>query len=260
MTGTDRKAIALFQSTITGLLLLAGGAQAASVGLVSESRYLRSSGDVFSDTRQESWSVTESSPFASGRFDVILDESRTAGDNTSSGYASIVSDIGPNLFEAAGTASASTIVNTPRSSGYARAEADARSHFEVKFTLYEQMAFDLSSFVEFDSDDRYARGAANFSLASEYFNLSLGEDYIRSNFSKTFALSGLLDAGTYTMRVFAEVDTDYGSSTAGSEMAVASYDVSLQLKSLTAPIPLPAAAWLFVSAIAVLGFNRRRAV
>ena len=235
------------------------GVLAASVNIISQDRYVRSFGSVNSETRYESWSVTESSPNINGSFNQIVDESRSAGNNTSRGKATITSSIDSYLFEASGTAYGSAIVNTATNINNRTVDGNARSSFEVRFQLLESMSFDLSTLLLADIDEdgnSYAYGSAYFSLRSDYFNLTMGDTNSRSDFSQAFSLSGMLDAGVYTMSIYADFDADQYSRNPGFESGLASYDLSLQLAPTHAP--LPASIWLFLSALGLIGLKSQR--
>ena len=123
--------------------------------------------------------------------------------------------------------------------------------------LEDPTNFTLSSVLEYVELEGNPYGGAYFSLSSQFFNLSFGSSSASTDFSQSLSLSGILDPGTYTLRVFARIDTDGRYNSIGSESGRASYRMNMGLT----PVPIPASVWLFVSGIGLLfGWKRKQQV
>ncbi len=116
-----------------------------------------------------------------------------------------------------------------------------------------------------ENDTNRARGGACFALrnsnySSPGFNLSLGNSS-GYEFNQPLQLSGLLEAGTYFLEVYAYTDVDLYSYYADTSAdASAYYDFSLSITEGTpSEVPVPAAAWLFGSALmGLVGCKRKK--
>jgi hypothetical protein len=232
---------------------MAGIANAASVTIINDNRTIRSSGSISSETRTNSWNVSDVSPNDTGIYNQTLDETRIAEPNSARGVATIVSNIGTSGFSASGTAF--SVVDLEPGSGNNRfSEADAFSQFEVRFVIDEPTNFSLSALLGFDQiSGNGSRGGAQLSLSSNFFNLSAGTSFVSQDFERNIVLSGILDPDTYTLRVSASVNSDAFSSPS-LVSGQSSYNVRMNL----APIPVPAAVWLFASGIGLLFGLRMR--
>jgi len=229
-----------------------GLANAASVTILNDNRTVRSSGNVASDTRTNSWSVADFSANDTGVYNQTLDEARFAGANVARSVATIASNISTSGFVASGEAFG-VVDLTPGSGGNNFSQADALSQFEVRFTIDEPTNFSLRSLLEFDAiaGINRSRGNVQLQLTSDFFSLSSGTSFAREDFERNLLLSGTLDPDTYTLRVIASVDNDAFSSPF-EVSGRATYDVRLDL----APIPVPAAVWLFASGLGMLLMRR----
>ncbi len=244
-------------------LCLLHSAAYAAVVLVTENRLVRSQGDVGSQTSFQSWAVEERSTGDFGSFNFTVDETRTAGTNSASASASMTSDITASMFSASGNTGGSVIFSEP--SNFSRSDAFGRASFEVTFQVLTPTVFDLTGSLSFLQNEGSPRGAAVLSLVnggccSNTFNISLGNGSAFSSFSQNIQLSGVLDPATYTLRAQASVNAD--SFSAGfPESGMATFDFNFALGSgggTVSPVPVPAAVWLFGSAIGLLGWMRRR--
>ncbi|MEE4186507.1 MAG: hypothetical protein V2J12_12135 [Gammaproteobacteria bacterium] len=226
---------------------------AAPVTIVDDNRLIRSSGSISSETRTNSWNVSDVSANNTGIYNQTLDETRTADPNSARSVATIVSNIGTSVFSASGTAFG--VVDLEPGSGNNRfSEADASSQFEVRFVVDEPTNFSLSALLGFDQiSGTGSRGGATLSLSSNFFNLSAGTSFTSQDFERNIVLSGILDPDTYTLRVSASVNSDAFSSPS-LVSGQSNYNVRLNL----APIPVPAAVWLFASGVGLLFGLRNR--
>lgn len=108
--------------------------------------------------------------------------------------------------------------------------ANADNVFSMSFTLLTAHAYNLTATLS-------AAGTGNATLQLGGINLSAT--------GSPFALNGILDAGTYTL--FARATAFSYPNESGSS----SFDFNLTLTEVTA-VPVPAAAWLLGSGLAVL--------
>lgn len=236
------------------LLTLSANAVNAAVILVDEDRRVRSDGTVRSATTFESWSVEERSPGAFGAFDAIVDESRSAGLNTSSSSGSLKSSIADDLLSASALTRAAVDYNESTGS-YGSLSGNALSEFEVTFRVVESTLFQLTGALTMDQILGSPRGTAQITLSSASsangdFRLSFGSSYAYGDFSQMISIAGILEPNTYTLRAIASITSDaYQIGTAVGGLA--SFDVNLALGAAT--VPLPAAAWMFGLALAMLG-------
>jgi len=242
--------------------VLPSAAHAAAI-LVSEQRAVRSFGDVGSLTSFQAWTVEERSPGSFGSFDFTVDESRQTGTNSSSASASQSSNISTTSIIASGTTNSVVSINEP--SNFSGADADSSSRFEVTFQVLSPTTFDLSGSLSFQQTDGSPRGSAFVSLfdgtsSGNLFSLNLGQSFAFNSFTQNIQLSGILDPATYTLRATASVDAD-GFSSIAQESGTAAFDIAFLLGAngiSPSPVPVPAAAWLFGSALGLLGWARRR--
>lgn len=253
--GLDRLGPAL----LLVLLTLAANAVNAAVILVDEERRVRSDGTVRSATSFESWSVEERSPGTFGAFDAVVDEARSAGLNTSSSSASLQSSIADDLLSASALTRA-TVSYGESTGSYGSLSGNALSEFEVTFQVIESTLFQLTGALTLDQILGSPRGTAQIMLTSASsvngdFRLSFGSSYAYSDFSQMISIGGILEPNTYTLRATASITSDTYQIGTGEE-GFASFDVNLALGA--AAVPLPAAAWLFGLALAMLGGLRVR--
>lgn len=254
---TRRRAAHLFFVIV--LCLLYSTAHSASL-LVGEERLVRSQGSIGSATSYQAWTIEEQSPQAFGVFSHTVDETRTAGANSASADASMTSSITDSHFSA--TASAGGTVSINETSAFSSSGADSRAFFEVTFQILVPTPFDLTGSLSFFQDEGSSRGSAYLDLFdgtsySDTFSIRLGNSSAYNSFSQNIQLSGMLDPDTYTLRAQASVDAN-GYSVASAQSGSAAFDIDFVLgsPSVTA-VPVPAAAWLFGSALGLLGWIRR---
>lgn len=240
--------------------LLYSTAQSASL-LVSEQRLVRSQGNVGSATSYRAWTVEEQSPKTFGTFDHAVDEVRTTGTNSASAGASMTSDITASVFSA--TASTDGMISINEPSVYSSSNANSRAFFEVTFQVLVPTPFALTGSLSFLKNEGSARGSAYLNLFdgtsySDTFNIFLGENSANNDFSQNIQLSGMLDPDTYTLRAQASAE-GYGYSPVAIQSGSAAFDFDFLLGSAAlAAVPVPAAAWLFGSALGLLVWMRRR--
>lgn len=247
----------------------------AAVTILEHSSSIRSNGDVSSPTRSESWSVQERNATNLNSFLSSVNETRISGQNSSTGNASI--DSKANTLTLTGSGSAQSIVtyvhDSLNNSFFSRPSASARSEFEVTFELDIATAFQLMgdlSYVgeRFDGGVTASlRNGGNFS-SSTTFNLSLGNSSPQGNFDQSINFSGLLDPGTYVFSLYANTRVDLFSNSSSTTESFAEYDVSLKFGTAesienwssehSSAVPVPAAAWLFASALIGMQSVRRR--
>ena len=226
--------------------------------LVNDVRSVRSSGDVGSQTSYQSWTSEEWSPGNFGIFNFSIDESRTAGTNESAAAASMTSSVTETLFSANAITSGSVVFLEP--AGCSLPDAEGNAFFEVTFQVLTPTLFDLTGNLSFTQNSGSASGSAFLTLfdgteSSGNFNIFLGEDSASGSFSQSIQLSGLLQPDTYTLRAQASVDA-YGFLLGLPESGTAAFDFNFLLDA--AVVPVPAAVWLFGSAIGLLGWVGRR--
>jgi len=243
------------------LCLLHSAVYAAAI-LVTDNRLVNSQGNVSSQTTTQTWTVEERSPGNFGTFDFMVDETRTAGTNAASSNASLTSNITDSLFTANASAGSSSILN--ESGNPSRSSSSGRASFEATFQILTPTTFDLTGNLSFLKGAGSSRGGATLSLfngcCSNTFSISLGNSSVFNDFSQNIQLSGLLDPDTYTLRAQASVNAD-NFSVGSPESGTAAFDFNFVLGSngaAVAPVPVPAAVWLFGSAIGLLGWMRRR--
>lgn len=242
------------------LCLLNSAAQAAVI-LVTESRLVRSQGNISSQTSFQSWAVEERSPGSFGSFDFTVDETRTAGSNSASAGTSMTSTITESLFSASANTGSSIAFN--ESSSFFGSDAFGRASFEVTFQILTPTTFDLTGNLSFLQGESSPRGSASLSIfngcCSNTFTISLGTSSAFNSFSQNIQLSGVLNPDTYTLRAEASARAD-AFSPGTSEAGTAAFNFNFTLGSSGATVvPVPAAMWLFASAVGLLGWMRRRA-
>lgn len=238
---------ALLKSLVFSLALVPTLSSAAVV-LSGDNRSVRSSGDVHSTTRSETWNVTERAIQGQQRFTTSLDEERVAGSNRAGGAASISSLMIGNRITA--TSTLNSFVDLNELSSFSSSDGDASSQYSVNILLSEPTPFYLALDLGFDSIQGSPRGSAQFRLSSSFFNLTLGSSSLFADYNQSFSFSGVLDAGTYNLNVFASTDTD--GFQLFEERAMADFDFDLRFGLDASPVPVPAAFWLMAGALAML--------
>ena len=253
-------------TTVLGMAISATGY--AAVTITNQDSDIRSSGNVASATRSESWTVEERNANQSLIFNRSINESRTASTNTASANATINSSVSDSMIVGTGSATASASYNDSGtgSSFINRPRSNSESQFSVTFEITTATFFELDGTLEFNGE-RFDGGVTsslrNNSSFSSTFNLSFGDSNADGDFLQNISLSGMLDPGTYIFSTLARANSD-PFSLGQTALNTASYDVSLTLgswDSLTPPasVPVPAAIWLFGSSLLGLQiFNRKK--
>lgn len=239
-------------------------AEAATI-LVDAERSVRSSGNVSSATSQESWSRTERPALEFGPFNAAVSQSRTAGSNAASSQATQNSQFTTGFMSGSGTARSSVSVNEPRTDFFFfENSSDATSGLSITFRVSTPTYFDLtgSLLVDVSPDQSFSNAASlNFSRQNNFsgptFNFSFGGN-ASADFTQNILLGGLLDPGTYLLSVSANSNSRTFSQTA-TVASLAAFDFRLLLTNTpvalgtSAAVPLPAGAWLLLTAVAAFG-------
>jgi len=225
----------------------------AAAVLVSAERSVRSSGSVLSNTTIESWSRQE---FPANKFDAFnftVDESRSAGTNTASGFASIDSLITTTKFSGSGVATGSAALNEP-TTNCCSLSGEASSRYQVTFTIVTPTFFSLEGVLSFDNilGSGCCGGGTTLSLRnSNYsgptYNLSFGTSSSNGDFTQNIFLSGMLDPNTYTLEAIASSNAR-GSSVGFPQMMTSAFDFTLTIGDIN-PVPLPGTVWLMLTGI-----------
>jgi len=233
--------------------------------LVKDGRLVHSSGSVSSQTSLQSFTVEERSPGNFGAFNFSINETRSAGTNQATSSASMTSNITDTLFSASASAGESLTANEPPGSGFSFPSTSGRALFEAMFQVLTPMSFDLTGNLSFTQAAGFPRGGASLNLSNGSFgrggtfNISLGNGSASNSFSQAVQLSGLLPPDTYTLRVQASVGAS-GISVGRPQASTAAFDFNflLGIPGGASVVPVPAAVWLFGSAIGLLGWLGRR--
>jgi hypothetical protein len=246
---------------ITAAVLLTVGqmASAASVNLVSESRFVKSSGNAGAAYDYKSWAEESRVDGIFGEFNDSLAETRAAGSNVSTATADIQSNISAFSYTAIGNAYARVDMFGPGSFYPGANKANSESVYDVSFELLEPMNFELSGFVALvlDSEglEKNPFGSAKVSLTKSEsdFEQIFGGTGLDADFFEDISVAGILLAGNYRLRVEAAASSN-GGGYVGVEEALGRYAVQLNLT----PVPVPASVWLFCSALGFLGWKSRK--
>lgn len=262
------KTVTSYKPFLAGLISLTAslGSQAV-VTITDHEATIRSTGNVYNLTRSESWTIEERSPEGATSFTGSLNTTRSAGTNTASSSASLDSSASMSMINAAGSAGSSAEKN--EDSSYGSLRGSGQSRFEVAFELDTATFFNLTGSLSY-LGERYDGGATATLRNNSYshdstFNLSFGSSSSHEGFNQRINLSGILDAGTYYFSALATTNTSL-YSTSSPEFSVAAFDLSLKLgdwessshSGHSSAVPVPAAAWLFLSSIMGL-FTAKRA-
>lgn len=245
------------------LISMSGTSHAVSVS--SDQRQLNINGEVSSYNQRNSWNEQAFADANEAIFNKSLSQTETLNANTSTSNASISSSITStnNQTVFAGNGNAYSYVSSVHETNprFRHQRANSFSEYEITFTLTEAASFDLIGSLFYDettAGNRY--GGAVFSLTNNDYNapgfsLVLGNSYSNNNFNQAIQLSGVLDPGSYRLEAYAKSNIstyNYGYGPDTSEIN-AGYDFNFTLNqglNNTPPqVPVPAAAWLFGSAL-----------
>jgi hypothetical protein len=246
---------------ITGAVLLTVGqmASAASVNLVSESRFIKSSGNAGAAYAVTSWAEESRVDGEFDEFSDLLEETATVSGNVSTATAELQSNISALSYTAIGNAYALMDLGGPGSFYTGINKANSESVYDVSFELLEPMNFELSGFVALvlnsEGLEKNPLGSAKVSLTQSESNFEqiFGGTGLDADFFEDISVAGILLAGNYRLRVEAAASSN-GGGYVGVEEALGRYAVQLNLT----PVPVPASVWLFCSALGFLGWKSRK--
>jgi len=201
--------------------------------------------------------VEQRSPGTFGAFNFVVDESRAAGTNSSSGSASLQSSISNHWFAANATVQSAAQSNEA-TSNHGLQNGNGLAEFSVTFQVLDPSLFTLDGSVALEQIAGVPGGSALVTLRTSSpfgagLQLSFGRSSGFGSFSQLIVISGLLEPNTYTLRGFVNSKSNVfsaGTSVAGS----GSFNLNFGLH----PVPLPAAAWLFAAALGILVRFRRK--
>ena len=261
---------------LTGLIsatLLSTANTAGAVSITSDLRQVNISGEVGAGNSRLTWSEQTYADSNDPIFNHTLSTTNTLINNTATSNASISSNVSSNgsstTFSGTGDVYSYASTEGNSSDKFRNQRSNTLSEFEIRFTLTESANFNLTGSLFYDEVEQNSPyGGAYFSLRnSSYntpaFNLTLGSSNAHNDFNQTLQLAGLLGPGTYYLEAFARANTDAYSYSPRSEEASAGFDFNFTLdqaliSSPVTQVPVPAAAWLFGSALLGLAGAKRK--
>lgn len=271
-----RTSLATFAAPLGFVATFAASSVALAVEVTSDNRYARYNTTVSSFNSTESSSAQQYADSGDWDVDFMLGETGSLNGNSVSVAVSMSSSV--VLFEngavisGSGAAVAEAESVSEDGARFSSQNADATSYQSFNFSIEEDRYFSLQGSLEATfSGSGFPRGGAYFDLGGvgNDFNFSL--DYGRSSASNDFEqdmfVSGLLNAGSYSLTISSSADADFfGSSQFGTEASLGSYDFEFILGDTypvvgpnVGEVPVPAAAWLFGSALlGLVGVSRKR--
>lgn len=129
------------------------------------------------------------------------------------------------------------------------AHGTSESVFSIQFSLDSPYQYNLTGNTVFFGSNLLSQASVSLTSNSGTLHDILGNE--------TFDVSGILEAGTYTLTGIALVEEIDGLPSYPSMSGNALYDFTLDL----APVPVPPAVWLFGSGlIGLIGIARRKKV
>jgi hypothetical protein len=258
---TTRTSAGLVALAAVASTLLSTAAQSAVV-LVTDSRSVRSTGNVGSPTSFVSWTREERAPSGFGQFVYDIEENHNAGSNSAGGSVAMTSNVTSSLLS--GTATSFAVVDINETNSFYSNGSDSNARFEVTFQVSAPTYFALTGELVNEVQGSSCCGGASLSLrntnySSPRFDVSFGTTSYNVGQTQNILLYGLLDPNTYTLMAVANAAAD-GYSIGSSEEARAMFDFQLKLDSNAIPAPAPSALWLLLTGMAsVLTWVRRRA-
>lgn len=262
-----------FYLGLASITLVSTSTISHAVSISNDQRQVRINGEVSSYNLNKTWSEQAFADSSQVDFNQALIHSGQLNSNTVTSSASIASSIiateNQTVFSGSGNAYSSVSYTQENNPRFRRQYANSFSNFEITFSLTEAANFDLIGSLFYDEPAGNPYGGAVFSLTSNYysnpgFSLTLGNQNSYNDFSQAIQLSGLLDPGSYRLKAYASTNANlYGYNTSTLE-ANASYNFNFTLNqglSNSPPqVPIPAAAWLFGSALlGLFGLRTKKA-
>ena len=247
---------------LVSLTIISLPATSHAVSVSSDQRQLSINGEVSSYNHRNNWHQQAFVNSNQAIFNEALEHTAQLNTNTVSTNATIQSSVtsanNQTIFSGNGRAYSHLAYQPETNPRFRSQRANSFSEFEITFTLTEAANFDLIGSLFYDQatlGNPY--GGAVFSLTRSHYNapgfsLQLGNANSRSDFNQAIQLSGVLDPGNYRLEVYARSNASTYGYGANTLTASAGYDFSFTLnQSLqnTPQVPVPAAAWLFGSAI-----------
>jgi hypothetical protein len=243
---------------IAALVMVSNLSQAALV--TSEYRHVQTSGNLYADNSQRIWHDSEAATVRS-LFDFALSKAEHVGQVSGEAYASQLSQTANDYsFSGQGQAYAYASAFSPSyNDPNINAQVSSESFYEIRFTLAQSNHFDLLGFLNVDSSSDDFIAGASFNLyntdVSSGLNWQFGNDPAQNDFNEDLTLSGTLLPGEYVLQANAYMQLNTLSSPAGLD-GLAQFNFNLQLTPTT-EVPLPAAGWLFLSALFGLAAKAR---
>ncbi|TCV78081.1 VPLPA-CTERM sorting domain-containing protein [Sulfurirhabdus autotrophica] len=236
----------LLVSLLTGILSNSFS-QASVVNITSDTSSISASADACDMYNNStcSYSSTVNNVSGSNPFIASLDYAPSSGGFNAYAHADINSTISLSTNLLTGSGNTHAHVYMPSNGGYSSAYAS--SAVILNFSLTSQSNFSLLL-----NGNTYDPMMGTYNYGSNIFNLSsvstvgacngwaMAFSQINSNINK----SGLIPACDFKLTVSASAGPTWPTNSGG-----ASYSYSLQFTPVAAPVPLPAAFWLFVSGL-----------
>jgi len=226
----------------------------AAVVLLSEFRSVSASASINTPGGSDSASTSRNSLGDFADFNESVEIGLSLENASANGTAQQSSQISTTSIAASGAATASAEITAIDPFFFTSADANGNTNLSVDFRVDTPHLFDLSGVVSSSVFSGFSFGQADVSLRSQdgSFNISFSTPFFDGN-TTPFDLSGTLFPNSYTLSANANI----GASAFGEETVGGAADFSLDFN--VAPIPIPAAVWLFGSGlVGLIAIARRK--
>ena len=235
-------------------LMSLGHTANAAVVLLSEFRSVSTNASVNTPVGSDSASTSRNSLGDFADFDESVEIDLSLEDASANGAAQQSSQISTTSILASGAATASAGISSFDPFFFTGADANANTNLSVEFEVDIPQSFDLSGVVSSPDFSGFPFGQADVSLRSQdgSFNISFSTPFFDGG-TTPFDLSGTLFPNIYTLSANANI----GANAFNEEAVNGAAEFSLEFN--VAPVPIPAAAWLFgAGLLGLVGIARRK--